>query len=121
MQPMMGYELSFDNLKFDANNTIFLSPEELIKQYGLAKDFYIYVLTENDLHKVRCYNINTLVREEVIFENFHLVCTGPMLEPASKHYFKYIFCKAKPLQSYLREYLVKKHKEQAKFIAGLLK
>lgn len=118
--------LSFTTLKFNKENTVVLTPEELIEKYNLTNKFDVYLIDETGLCKVQsALTIDDLVKDKFVFENFHLICYKPclsdLLSNNTQDYSHYILCKAKRLQAYLREYLVKKHKEQAKFISELLK
>jgi hypothetical protein len=123
---MMYDVLSFTTLKFNKENTIVLTPKELVEKYNLTNKFDVYLISETGLCKVQsALTVDDLVKDKFVFEDFHIVCFAPylsdLLSNNTKDYSSYILCKARPLQAYLREYLVKKHKEQAKFIAELLK
>ncbi len=114
-------QLSFQTLKFNKENTIFLRPEYLVKQYGLPKEYTVYVLNENRIKATDSITLDHLLCKDLIFQDFHIISCSPDLLLKTQSRVLYIICKAKDLQEYVRKYLEEQHKEQAKFIAELLK
>ncbi len=114
-------QLSFKMLKFNKENTMFLRPQDLVKQYGLPKECEVYAINEDRVKAVETINLDHLICRDLIFEDFHIISCSPTLLLQTPSRILYIICKATDFQEYVRKYLEEQHKEQAKFISELLK